>query len=78
MWCKVEKKISDLCIELNITGNRPLADLGRLHYKKLKYAKTRLMPLSTLFQLPLAHTADICDVTQPSQETHRVDEERQR
>lgn len=32
----------------------------------------------TLLQLPLADTADICNVTQPSQKTHSVDKRRKR
>ena len=33
------------------------------------------MSLSLLLQLQLAYTADLCDITQPSQKTHSVDKE---
>ena len=47
----------------------------RLHYTNLKKCAYRLMSLSLLLQLQLAYTADLCDITQPSQKTHSVDKE---
>ena len=46
--------------------------------EKARLTAVYLTSHSTLLQLPLADTADICDVTQPSQKTHSVDKGRKR